>query len=193
MKGFFMHEVPLRKNSALFEAAIAKDQKESKERLVKLPEEDPRQFASYAQWVYTRKLVCPKHSESNIFIEIFSLYLMGSRLQDIDFQDACIDAIIAEMDDFYPCEASVDIIYPNTVTGDPTRLLLVETWMLHGSTKGIEEGQADSGTFYYELTKALATLVWDNEKPRPIPDKDGNTCRYHQHEKDECYHKGNTL
>jgi hypothetical protein len=53
---FCIHEALLTARSKFFERAMGKSWKEAKEKLVRLPEDDPRIFALYEQIVYTGRI-----------------------------------------------------------------------------------------------------------------------------------------
>ena len=53
---FQIHEAVLTARSKFFKAAIGRKWKESEEKTVKLPEDDPEAFALYSQLVYTGQI-----------------------------------------------------------------------------------------------------------------------------------------
>ncbi|KAK8192061.1 hypothetical protein BKA81DRAFT_285583, partial [Phyllosticta paracitricarpa] len=55
-KVFQVHEVLLRSSSSFFEKALGGDWKESKEKMVPLPDEDVEIFSIYQKWLLLNKL-----------------------------------------------------------------------------------------------------------------------------------------
>jgi hypothetical protein len=86
---FFIHSAVLEKSSEFFGAALKSGWIEGHEHQVKLPEDDPRVFKTYANWLYTGTL------QSLEYLELAKLYLLGEKLIDSTFQDIIINAIVA--------------------------------------------------------------------------------------------------
>ena len=53
---FVVHGSHLKSSSAFFTAALKKERLEGQERSIKLPEEDPRIFVRYIDFIYSRPL-----------------------------------------------------------------------------------------------------------------------------------------
>ena len=58
---FIVRELAVRKSSKFFENAMNRDWVESRERKIRLPDDDPEIFAIYQRWVHHSKLCLPSH------------------------------------------------------------------------------------------------------------------------------------
>ncbi|KAF2102654.1 hypothetical protein NA57DRAFT_27179, partial [Rhizodiscina lignyota] len=126
---FLVHEGLIRARSAFFEKALSRDWKEAQKKLVELPETDVPQFTLYERWLYTSTIYSRSEdglgvSEGRLLIES---YFLGDMLQDADFKDAVIDAIINVLikDKIYATFWGKDI-YENTPPESPLRKLTVD-------------------------------------------------------------------
>ncbi|KJX98753.1 hypothetical protein TI39_contig392g00026 [Zymoseptoria brevis] len=186
---FFIHEAPLRAHSRFFDAAMSGAWKESAHRILKLPVEQEAPFKIYIRWVYTNKTSFAESCASRDFAE---LYIMASRLQDGECQGAAIDCIIrrTQTKQKVPNEHTVNMIYSNTLAGDPARRLCIDCWVIHGSERWFENpAGAIDAQFYKDVAKLFCSKRNGKELPNRLYDEHGSTCRYHQHGEGECYGK----
>lgn len=98
-KTFLVHETQIRTPSLFFEAALGREWKESEERLVKLPHEDPEVFELCLRWVYSHRIVLqPAQQNPRDKMPACSLlaraYVLADVLEDIDAKDSLIDALV---------------------------------------------------------------------------------------------------
>ena len=197
-KETIVHQQPLCSASRFFDAALKNDWKEKEQNKIFLPEETPALFEIYVLWVYTGKLFTEDKTltmEAHLYpyATLFELYNMGARLQDYQFQDAAIDAILSETTVlreggyYFPPAIVIPIVYENSLPGDCARRLLVDMCILNRYTNHI---RTDSGESYLQFAAdvARATLSGSNAKDTKMIDDDGCTCHYHQHGSNElCY------
>ena len=200
-KKFVIHEQPLRSSSRFFEAALSRGWKENTEKKVSLSEETPDLFEIYALWTYTRKLFTEDKTqamESNQYpyARLAGLYNIGARLQDQQFQDATVDAILSETkvqrggQSYLPSHEVIPIIYENTLPGDCARRLIVDICVRNRFTNQIK---TDRGEAYLQFAADVALVSLSDSYRRSevrTIEEDGGTCKYHHHgEKEDCYSK----
>jgi hypothetical protein len=186
---FIVHEEPLRAHSRFFDAAMSGVWLESSERIIRLPMEGPKLFSVYVQWIYTSRVALPDHWGLN---RLAHLYIMASRLQDGNLQDAAIDCMIRLVEEDGTCsplEDAVGPIYDHTATGDLARKFLVDCWVKFGWTDWVHEADENvDAQFYCDLARALFLFQGKASLPSLL-EFDGSTCKYHQHGDNECYSK----
>lgn len=166
---------------------VDNDLKEGGGGVLKLPEERPKAFTVYVQWLCTTRIVASEQLTS--FDTMFELYAMGARLQDPDFQDAIMDAIISDIcsiDDPIPDEKCVEIVYKNTEAGDPARCLLVDLWARYSEETWFDNWEVGMftegmGEFFFDLARAQIN------QDRGFVFQRGETCTYHHHGEKPCY------
>jgi hypothetical protein len=157
----------------------------------------------YIHWVYSGKIFSRKSlqeeeedvkerrsaDESSVLVRA---YVFGEKIQDGDFQDAIIDALVHSiaMPDksgkcWYPGASQVDQAYKGTPEGSPLRRFLVDMHMFYGDSKWLHG--PENVEFLTDLAGRLldekkSPIVWDPIKPTSIG------CHYHRHSKGEiCY------
>ncbi|KAI9928693.1 hypothetical protein MW887_001910 [Aspergillus wentii] len=95
---FSVHENLVRTSSRFFDKAMAGKWRESLQRTVKLPDEEPNIFTLYLHWLYYGALpvYCDKPglAGNSEYLELAKAYVLGDKLLDSKFQDTVIDAII---------------------------------------------------------------------------------------------------
>lgn len=122
--------------------------------------------------------------------------MLGDRLQDVAFCDACIDTMIvksqtksADGNCWYPVGPVISCIYDNTTPNSKARKLLVDLYAHYGTSNWLEKW-ADKDTdlpkeFLFDLAIALFLARQRIEKQLFT-----QPCNYHEHgEKESCYKK----
>ncbi|KAH7341159.1 hypothetical protein BKA66DRAFT_434772, partial [Pyrenochaeta sp. MPI-SDFR-AT-0127] len=140
---------------------------------IDLSAEDPAVFETYAQYLYTHKVVF-KGSAGNSFNHVAALYVLGGFLKDVSFQNFITGALIRHCNatQRFPPETAVEIIYQGTTSGSPFRRLLVDIWAYAASSGWIASRGLVASTsvdFVEDVVKALLEV---REKPagsRPRP------------------------
>jgi hypothetical protein len=198
-----VHEDLLSQHSPFFASAAKEDWKEGQEHRVPLPDDAPYVVDLYIHWVYSGKIFSRKSrqeeeedvkerksaDESGVLVRA---YVFGEKIQDGDFQDAVIDALVHSiaMPDksgncWYPGASQIDQAYKGTPEGSPLRQLLVDIYMFYGDSKwlhGPENVEFLTGLAGRLLDKKKSPVIWDPIKPTSIG------CHYHRHsEGDICY------
>ncbi|KAH9845206.1 hypothetical protein Tdes44962_MAKER06780 [Teratosphaeria destructans] len=168
-----VHESLIRTCSSFFEAALSKPWKESTERTILLPDDEPNIVKLYVQYLY-RKQLCIKvvdehslklqnHENHPEFFTLATLYVFGEKIGDIGFKNAVLDAFIQRMNDDtpdggkrYPVNKVVDIIYRGTMAGSKARQLMLDVHVWRGGSWWITENPEENNKeFLMELSRAL--------------------------------------
>jgi hypothetical protein len=118
---------------------------ERDERLVKLPEDDPKIFAAYINVVYTNIPTSPTEKPmdmraiDNEYTVLSKLYVLSEKFCDVAAKNATIEAILAVKDekatdgnDYLPGWLSIRTMYEGTPKGAPGRRLIVNLWTNFG-------------------------------------------------------------
>jgi hypothetical protein len=109
---------------------------------IDLSDEQPVIFKKYCQWLYT-KTVPPRETtiDNNTFMYLAHMYVLGEKIIDHTFQNAIINAMIANHASAKPSKKvpglkvpgwnTIDIIYKGTTERAPARRLLVDIWVFN--------------------------------------------------------------
>ncbi|CAI7618787.1 unnamed protein product [Penicillium discolor] len=114
--------------------------KESKERTLGFPEDDPQVFALYLHWLYfsTIPVVVERVAKKKLPENSAREYndLIKAYVLDANFQNSVIDAIIEQStitnpdgERYYPGEDAVKHVYHNTTESATIRKLLVDMYV----------------------------------------------------------------
>ncbi|KAJ5092917.1 hypothetical protein N7456_008778 [Penicillium angulare] len=134
-ESFTVHEQLIFASSPFFKAAFTGKWKESKERIISLPQDDPDAFAIYAHWLYYKTI--PEHDDFNAgtMTTLVKAYIMGDKILDRSFQNKVIDRIyntgVALGKDgtrYVPDCGSIALAYEETPPDSLLRLLLIDLW-----------------------------------------------------------------
>jgi len=118
---------------------------------------------------------------------LISAYIFGDKIQDGDYKDATIDALIQKSSEekSHPIHKTRKI-YENTVSGDLARRLWVDWFVYARNPEWMDEAKKDYYTkdFLLDLARALM-------KSKAIaPSYERDTCVYHIHGQKRCYKTG---
>jgi hypothetical protein len=189
---FYVHEAQLTSSSDFFKNALSREWIEKKTKTVQLPNHQPRDFGAYVDWLYTGR-ICSVHSVENDGPEhqfewttLRRYYKLASYLQDTDFKDAVIDALVDKMvcgnfnDVSFP-----GVIYPHTSTQSPHRRLAVDialnTWppiLLSANTKMDHPSE-----FIADLMTQMGRRFREGVEQQGIRQflEQIDKCKYHEH------------
>jgi len=88
---FYLDSGVLKQGGTFFATALKKEWLEGQQGIIYLPEEQPRIFRPYAQWLYTGKIFYETGQRSDDLDTLSKLYTLGERLMDRGFQDSVLD------------------------------------------------------------------------------------------------------
>jgi len=179
---------------------------------VDLPEDSPKAFNMYLQWLYLRKLVidniglehpeaiCQATSSEEDQAEeakalkvqgeqeqklLVDAYVLGDKVGDFDFADAAIDALIdsAESTWFWPATHSL-AIYQRTSESSALRRFFTDLYVFvfDAGWNGTEVEELSRDALY-DITKRFLQAKMERElNGKYMPWKE-NPCVYHHHVK----------
>lgn len=141
--GFNVHEKLIR-TSPFFDKAISGRWRESTQKTVQLPEDEPEIFGIYVHWLYFGKLSVfrddLKSKEQKQYRALVKAYSLGDKFMNTKFQNTVIDAIVEESvspasdgKHYYPNGLDIEYAYNNTNTLSPLRRLLVDMYAFSGN------------------------------------------------------------
>ncbi|KAF2801691.1 uncharacterized protein BDZ99DRAFT_528162 [Mytilinidion resinicola] len=102
---FSVHESLVCSRSPFFANAMNGAWAEAESRVVPLPDDAPSTFALYRTWLYTGLLACKSSSDSDEWELLACAYVLGEKLQDSDFKDTVIDAMVEKFNKHHPTTA----------------------------------------------------------------------------------------
>jgi hypothetical protein len=183
-KSFVAHESFLTSRSEFFRCAMNGNWTESESRVVELPEGAPDVFAIYLDYAYTGQLTTMRKSKEelallspeifiksieNEYFDLFQLYVLAEKLQDVAAKNATLTAAIdiSSMGSAMglcrmPELCVVDVIYDGTTEGSPARRLVTDLY----STLSIKYFlELDTETLHKDFVTDLAKAT---EELRPV-------------------------
>jgi hypothetical protein len=187
---FSVHENLISAASDFFKKSMNGDRKESKERSVRLREEDPEVFQVYLHWLYYHTLPVRIDSpglDGNVeYLRLAKAYIMGDMLQDGNFKDAVLDAMAekgkskaSDGNHWHPVGPVIRAIYDNTRASSEARRFLVDTYTNFANGKWLRDWGAEED-LPKEFLLDLAIAVLDR-RPQPNSPPSTDACAYHQH------------
>jgi hypothetical protein len=182
---FSVHEDLICSRSRFFANAMRHDWKESEDRIVPLPDDLPSTFAIYRTWLYSGLLTSRGFSTTEEWGVLCSAYILGEKLQDSEFKDTVIDAMIEKINEEPMFEFNPEMvveIYENTPPQSHARRLLVDLYTFAGKSSWLSKEKRE---FLHEdfLYALLVQFMKSKEKPVGIiaPYHHQSTCAYHEH------------
>ncbi|KAL4870101.1 hypothetical protein BDV12DRAFT_184709 [Aspergillus spectabilis] len=178
-KIFSVHEGLSRASSLFLDKAMAGDWKESEQRTIYLPDDDPKVLALYIHWLYygTLAVLCdepglPGNSE---YLDLVKAYVLGDKLLDFAFQDAAVDAIIEKSRSvaqdgakWYPVGEVIEYAYNNTIDSAPIRELLVDMYANRAQSSWLHDW-ADPASVPQPFLLGLASKLLDRRERSAEP------------------------
>ncbi|KAJ8115591.1 hypothetical protein OPT61_g2801 [Boeremia exigua] len=141
-KQFVVHEDLIKRSSPFFANAMGRDWKESCERTVPLPDDEPAVFSLYLKRIYTGTLPIQMPAtnttgEQDQYHALSKLYVLAEKLMDVDTKKAVLAALSARaVETSYvtlPGCDSISYIYEGTPENDAARQWLVDVYTNYGS------------------------------------------------------------
>ncbi|GIJ92550.1 hypothetical protein Asppvi_001828 [Aspergillus pseudoviridinutans] len=172
---FTVHEGLIRASSPFFNNAMAHDWKESQQRTIHLPDDEPEIFAVYMHWLYRRTLpvFCnePGLPGTSEYLDLVKAYVLGFKILDLRFRDSTIDAIVEKSesearDGRCPCPSGEVVKYAldNTNESAPIRELLLDMCANWGRRTWLRLwADCLPQSFLFELASTLLDLRADSD------------------------------
>ncbi|PSN66198.1 hypothetical protein BS50DRAFT_635349 [Corynespora cassiicola Philippines] len=171
---------------------------------VKLQLPHSRAFQLYVVWLYTDvvhveslKTSFPSEWETNdrIWDMLFTAYVLGQEMLDVDFQDAIMDKILEYLTSGVKiCRALllqlINEAYKKCKGHDPLRLILTElaVWGLGDAEFGLLIGEKTLHPASFEdLSKKISERISCKDSKDPPYLKHIGSCHYHRHWPEFCY------
>ncbi|KAI4634342.1 hypothetical protein J4E83_001660 [Alternaria metachromatica] len=140
---FSVHEGIMCARSEFFQRAMNGNWTESKERIIRLPEDDPEIFNIYINFLYTGNVVTNAIEEPKTATHIVGemhvlgrLYVIGEKLQDKATKNSAIKSLLevayekdANGKIYSPSIDTITYVYRGTCAGSLGRRLLVDLWV----------------------------------------------------------------
>jgi hypothetical protein len=200
---FTTHEQLISASSDYFKAALGRDWRDAKERLVKLPLCDPKAFQIYVQWLYSGPLYAASSKDPTPTIDwaiVTQGYLLGDYLQDSNYKDTVLDVMRERIKSCNISECTLLVlgyvkeIFQETSSQAPIRRLLVDTavWCLENAF-----WRGHTCDLPGEFTQDAVIVFSDRFRPvnratNPfvVGSRVQDTCQYHCHGEKPCYKLG---
>ncbi|KAI9686116.1 MAG: hypothetical protein M1820_010690 [Bogoriella megaspora] len=196
-ENFIVSSELLTSHSPYFKAALSTRWKEGQTRKIELPEDEEDAFELYVRWLLTRQIWsvdiaddCSDKNTEDITEEMLLIraYCLGEMVQDTEFKDAVLDALIEENTKF-PIVAvdSLDYAWKHTRPGSPLRNFLSHYWVRLVYSDQLLDLDNSSN---YELVKDLLAASIERigeldgtgaENEIAEQCAEGHTCAYHEH------------
>lgn len=186
VRSYSVHDELVIANSAFFEAALKKGWLEAEQRIVKLPEDDPKTFDLFYWFLYTGKIFSERDcldktregtdEEKN---RLGAAWTLGEKLQFSDLKDAVIDILIQRLNVSIPTSWH-KMVYATAPASSPMKGLVVDiaVWLWRPEVFAKQVASPETAQFYIDVAAALAGRLRDEPVAAPfaIP-----SCHYHEH------------
>lgn len=184
-KTFSIHDAVLCSGSEFFKRALNGTWKESEERVINLPEDDPDVFSLYVHCLYTGKLAVVSKPEryQEQFTKLARLYVFAEKIQDTKCKNYAVDAMVArirgERIGSSPDASVIEIIYKGTARPCPARRLMVDIWTYHRPLNWDDHYQQSDfpPEFIWNL---LCRMSYDCKKPEHNTVAECEPAFYHE-------------
>ena len=159
-----------------------------------MPDDEAEAVYAYVQWLYTGKIACKTPAEDNeAYCYLASLYVLGEKLLDRNFQDMVVNVITAftrwidptTTFAYFPSPSAIAIAYHYTPPGSPIRRLLVDIFVRHGSPNWLDS-RCFGQDFMHELARTMMDDRGAKNDKRFAELESGIPCSYHHHAKDDA-------
>ncbi|KAI8939493.1 hypothetical protein NX059_003264 [Plenodomus lindquistii] len=187
---FDVHEELITSRSAFFKAAMSGNWQESKERCVKLPEDDAPTFKLYLHFLYTGKIAITSEAldariEARDHIRtIARLYILAEKLQDVITRNATVEEMLeacrtpnSDGETYCMGTETVNIIYEGSPPGSPMRRLVVDIYTCRATKDWSQLFQLDNAWPRDFLPELVSSLIAKRTVPKDVT-RSGNASRY---------------
>jgi hypothetical protein len=139
---WILNEDLLCDRAPFFQAAFKSDFREGREKTMELPEDDPKAFAKFVDWVYTNRILCDicdeqevdsydpviKHPNEPYDLELFALWVFADKIGHEELGDSALNRL-------HKCfwtgwvkfsAEGIKFAYDNTAKSSPLRARLLK-------------------------------------------------------------------
>ncbi|KAF2751791.1 hypothetical protein M011DRAFT_393584, partial [Sporormia fimetaria CBS 119925] len=156
---FDVHAGLISNRSEFFKAALSGRWAASKNNTVKLPEDDPKVFGLYLQYLYRNILPGGEQGDAEAVIrQLCELYVLCDKLVDPETRKAVLNALsrLCDKTKKLPALDCVQSIYDSTMEADPARKLLVRVYTENGTNEAVDwPDETISHDFFFDLSRSL--------------------------------------
>jgi hypothetical protein len=188
-----VHESKLTMSSDFLKNALKGEWQEAATRMVELPDCDPDNFIVYAEWLYTGRMCTIAPGDYDLMLgaikeraTLSGCYALGSFLQDSDFRDAVIDALV----DMVVCNnftytVPAKVVYDISSSKSPHRKLAVDfvvhCWSTDRFITILYGGHP--AEYLTDLVVATGSKLRETVSIQSVQDffAGVNLCQYHEH------------
>lgn len=174
---FHVHMNHVCRVSPVLKSAFTGKFKETAEKSMDLPENDPDVFELFLQWVYEKTCQLPagdiNEEIDKRYMQLAQLYVLADQLLVIELKNYVIDLYfeITTQTDRLPRPAVVFYVYENSMKGSPLRKLLVQSYscMLDlgwYKNKSNAEILSENPEFASDLAITFASQIRSNDQLR---------------------------
>ncbi|KAF2122087.1 hypothetical protein BDV96DRAFT_640152 [Lophiotrema nucula] len=177
-QSFYVHQDLICASSEFFERALNGDWQEAEDKCVKLPDDEPKVFENYINWLYTGKIpikctTIPKGSRmsrevENEYTALCELFVFCEKLQDTKGKNAstkalyqgCLEERTGTL--YFPLSPAINVVYNGTPCTSPLRALLRDGFVNRSAPHWFKDGDDYCKEFLYDVVVGMAT---DRAKP----------------------------
>ncbi|KAI9666701.1 MAG: hypothetical protein M1821_004637 [Bathelium mastoideum] len=214
-KEFTLCKELLCSSSGYLKAALSNEWREAQTRTIELPEDDEDTFELYLQWLYSTIIWSAniedgnreKGADDTEQTLLARAYTLGDKLQDSDFKDAVLDALMAKLvddeeiynenydqdavhheDPYGPSLSAIKWVWNYTMPSSPARRVIIDYFTWHGCCPPLRSFNAADPTVA-TFFKDLAIHLYKRRSPEgPSPLTNKGNCDYHEHgDSKPCY------
>ncbi|KAL6709565.1 hypothetical protein ACN47E_001500 [Coniothyrium glycines] len=165
---FDVHENLLTSRSPFFKAALSGQWRESIDRMIRLPEDEPDVVRQYLHFLSTADLGTKSHTDSGRYhvleecVGLVRLYVLAEKLQDTATKNRVMEEMVMihrlHKNGRIPGQSYfvIHLIYAGTPPGSPMRRLIVNIFTERATTKWLPSDELTlPPEFLLELTRGL--------------------------------------
>jgi hypothetical protein len=164
------------------------------DRILELPDDKPENIKVYVAWLYSNRIFTKPEDELDEesivkFDGLIDAYVFGEKIQDSDFKDAIIDAIIEGTEEEGACYTDARRIWEYTPPGALIRRYVVDIYVWKGYEEWLEDVSYLNQDFLVELGRALYKRIESPEDYTGVAPFERDSCLYHEHTSkgEPCY------
>lgn len=186
---FVVHRAILTARSSFFKAACS-DTWNSNNEALKLPEDEPKIFQLYLEYVYETSNAGIIEGSSDNMADRTKIYVLADKLGDIKSMNAIIDDFLLDSDLYkdLPSERSVRVAFKQTTESSPLRRLLVDYYVHEAHRTSWNKELLKMPRAFLEAVLMQQRLLQDEYRDATIREtfklkvSERVDCYYHKHD-----------